>query len=102
MKHVKLALELLEMAINQNPPPVKESEKAQRRTVLTTMIIAYYNYGAELEYLQDFQNSLKAFCRGFDIAMKEFGSDHPLTSTLEQNIRSLNQKKKVYNRVLIE
>lgn len=70
VKHVKLGLELLEMAKssfntdNTTSEGLKQSSKVDKnkrekfRTIVTTMIIAYYNFGTELEYLKEYKYSL--------------------------------------------
>lgn len=98
ISHVKLALELLEMAKSQcriEENPEDKDEKQRYSTILTTMIIAYYNFGTELEYIKDFESALQAFTKGFNIAINEYGPSHPLANTLQQNMSQLNQKKKV-------
>jgi hypothetical protein len=98
ISHVKLALELLEMAKTQCKIEEKGDDKEEKQkysTILTTMIIAYYNFGTELEYVRDYETALQAFTKGFNIAMNEYGPSHPLANTLQQNISQLSQKKKV-------
>ena len=98
ISHVKLALELLEMAKSQcsiEDSGDEKEEKQKYSTILTTMIIAYYNFGTELEYVRDYETALQAFNKGFNIAMNEYGPSHPLANTLQQNISQLSIKKKV-------
>eukprot|EP00330_Aristerostoma_sp_ATCC50986_P003138 CAMPEP_0114582306 /NCGR_PEP_ID=MMETSP0125-20121206/6329_1 /TAXON_ID=485358 ORGANISM="Aristerostoma sp., Strain ATCC 50986" /NCGR_SAMPLE_ID=MMETSP0125 /ASSEMBLY_ACC=CAM_ASM_000245 /LENGTH=80 /DNA_ID=CAMNT_0001775211 /DNA_START=359 /DNA_END=601 /DNA_ORIENTATION=- len=73
VKHVKLALELLELAKSEAAAAKKGGDEGEEnqgdqddlyeekvspdekmKTILTTMVIAYYNFGTELEYLKDY------------------------------------------------
>ena len=72
VKHVKLALELLELAKSEAAAAKKGDEGEENqgdqddlyeekvspdekmKTILTTIVIAYYNFGTELEYLKDY------------------------------------------------
>lgn len=65
------------------------------KNIITTMIMAYYNYGAELEHIKDVPNSLKALTSGFELANRELGRDHSLTINLKLGIQKLVEKKKV-------
>ena len=59
------------------------------------MIMAYFNYGIELEHIRDFENGLKALTTGFELATRELGPSHALTNNICQNINKLVEKKKV-------
>jgi hypothetical protein len=50
---------------------------------MTTMIIAYYNFGTELEYMKEYQQAIQGFSKGYNLAIEEFGTGHPLASTLQ-------------------
>jgi hypothetical protein len=59
------------------------------------MIIAYYNFGTELEFLKEYQKSVQAFSKGYHLALKELGPENQLTNTLYQNMLNLAEKNKV-------
>lgn len=73
------------------------NDKQRYGTIITTIIVAYYNYGTELEYIKEYDLSFQIFTKGYKLALKEFGSAHPLTITLEQNMNNMSIKKKVTN-----
>jgi hypothetical protein len=70
-------------------------DKQRYGTIITTIIIAHYNYGTELEYIKEYHSSFEIFSQGYQLALKELGSEHPLTITLEQNTLNVSVKKKV-------
>lgn len=105
MKHVNLAIELLEVArsdclieegaeddLSRMP---EGTLKDKYRGILTTMVIAYYNLGTEYEYLKDYAKSVQAFSKGYHIALKELGPENNLTVTLYKNMLNLAEKNKV-------
>jgi len=109
LNHAKIALELLqtersrylvEAVANGDPNKQQGYENQEKfgdkyKNIITTMIMAYYNYGAELEHLKNIPNSLKALSSGFELANRELGPDHSLTINLKLGIQKLIEKKKV-------
>lgn len=104
INHVKVALELLEAERNQHLIKVAsenekkkedDSEGAKYKNIITTMIMAYYNYGTELEHIKDFNTSIKALTKGFELSSRELGAEHTLTNNIRESIQKLVAKKKV-------
>eukprot|EP00359_Climacostomum_virens_P003945 CAMPEP_0204903166 /NCGR_PEP_ID=MMETSP1397-20131031/4086_1 /ASSEMBLY_ACC=CAM_ASM_000891 /TAXON_ID=49980 /ORGANISM="Climacostomum Climacostomum virens, Strain Stock W-24" /LENGTH=388 /DNA_ID=CAMNT_0052071755 /DNA_START=568 /DNA_END=1731 /DNA_ORIENTATION=+ len=59
---------------------------------LSTLIIAFHNAGAELEYLQEQAEALQAYHSGWQIAEKNLGARHALTDSLMRSFTALKSK----------
>ena len=82
-----------DISVSQNE--TERNIKQKHKTIITTMIIAYYNFGTELEFLKEYQKSVQAFSKGYHLALKELGPENQLTNTLYQNMLNLAEKNKV-------
>lgn len=103
-----MALELLETERNNYMLSVAAPENNNKhrelddtdadtkyKSIITTTIMAHFNYGVELEHLKDLPNCLKALTKGFELANRELGADHSLTENIRLTIQKLVEKKKV-------
>lgn len=80
IKHALRALQML------------ESEPARNTNHVTTLVIAYYNAGVELELLAQISKALQMYDRGLDLATSHLGKNHELTSSLKKNYSKLASK----------
>ena len=116
LEHVQFALDLLEKARKNaitdekgefiiDPDTIRSSKQIEKidyakadhyRTIITTIIIGYCNYGTELEYLKWYHQSAQAYRQGYELARDELGEPHPMTQALHNNYHSVISKKKVY------
>lgn len=102
-----MALDLLETERNNHMLSVAAIENSKDKgledvdtdtkykSIITTTIMAHFNYGVELEHLKDLANCLKALTKGFELANRELGSDHSLTENIRLTIQKLVEKKKI-------
>ena len=100
---MKLAIDILDMAreniINSatardsNELDISQQDNFQSFT--TSLIIAYYNMGIELEYTKQYNEALKSFTKGHQLALKELDANHPLTQNLYRNMMVLLNKNQV-------
>lgn len=80
IKHALRALSLL------------ESEPARTPNHITTLVIAYYNAGVELELLAQIPKALQMYEKGLDLANCHLGKKHDLTISLQKNYSKLASK----------
>jgi len=88
-------VEIVSKGETLNDEDKKNKSSNKYKNIITTMIMAYYNYGAELEHVKDIGSSLKALTSGYELANRELGPDHSLTINLQLGIQKLIEKKKV-------
>ena len=69
-----------------------ESEPARTPNHITTLVIAYYNAGVELELLAQIPKALQMYERGLDLANCQLGKKHDLTISLQKNYSKLASK----------
>ena len=92
--HARQALTLLE--------GVKDDENysfEKTVTMLTSLVITYFNVGVELEHLKKYSESHSYYQSGYELAYKELGSRHPLTISLLDASQKMNIKSKSFERV---
>lgn len=77
IKHALRALQLLE-----SEPPRNENH-------VTTLAIAYYNAGVELEILAQIPKALQMYDKGLELATVHLGKNHELTNSLKKNYTKL-------------
>lgn len=103
IKHAKVALELLESekkiylestGPNKEKADNKDSD-SKYKSIIMTMVMAYFNYGTELEFINDFNGSLQALKKGHELAATGLGADKTLTVSLKKAITKVTKKKKV-------
>jgi regulator of replication initiation timing len=58
-------------------------EKEKLLNLMTTLSIAYHNAGVESEYMENYEDAMKNYEKGFEVCKKDFGTTHPLTGTLK-------------------
>lgn len=73
----------------------------QYKLIITTMIMAYCNYGTELEHLQKYKESTAAYRKGLELAQNELGEGHILTQNLNKYYSSVVYKKQVNFKILL-
>ena len=77
--HAKQALDLLKEA---NPDP----------QVVTSIVISYFNAGAELEHLNRPGEAVSYYKQGWEAAMEELGPYHPMTTNLLEAYKATKGK----------
>ena len=94
LQHARQALALLESM--QNEPDLGFEKTV---TMLTSLVITYYNAGVELEHLAKSAEALGYYEIGFEMARKELGYRHPLTGNLSETIKKVKNKLKSGERI---
>lgn len=92
-QHAKQALALLESVYGNESMSFEKTV-----TLITSLVITYFNAGVELEYMSRFSEALAHYQSGFDIARKELGYKHPMTMNLLETIKKVTKKSKVADR----
>ena len=75
-----------EEAFNFAQQALKELSQNSQNTQedLTTHVITFHNAGVELEYMKKLDESITYFQRGYELALRSLGRQHPLTRSVEQ------------------
>ena len=61
-------------------------------SLITNLVISYYNCGTELEFLLQLEEALRYYELGLQIAVKEFGDAHQLTKNLYEIVKKVSGK----------
>ena len=93
-QHARQALSLLE-SVHGN----QEYSFEKTVTLITSLVITYYNAGVELEHMNKNAEALGYYQIGYDIAKNELGAKHPLTSNLAETIKKVKLKVKSGERI---
>ncbi|KAF0715966.1 hypothetical protein AaE_011222 [Aphanomyces astaci] len=48
----------------------------------SVLAIAYYNWGVELEHMRRFDQAIKAFTKGHEVACSELDASHPMIQAM--------------------
>lgn len=80
--HAKKATNLLETG----------QKKSESTRITMNLIVSHYNSGAELEYLARYQESLKSYQVGLEIALKGIGKTHPMVQKIEEALENIHNK----------
>lgn len=104
-KAVQHALCSLELISNR----IAQSESSQGSDDYSVLAIAYHNVAVEREFLHQWDQAAMAYQKGFQVAKRCLGDQHPLTQTLGKNCDAVLQKsakytkdKSVVNRKLVQ
>ena len=57
-----------------------------------TLAIAYYNTGAECEYLKRYSEAIKHYKNGFDLCKKNFGEEDQMTKNMKKSHTQATRK----------
>ncbi|KAF0696618.1 Aste57867_12643 [Aphanomyces stellatus] len=76
-EHARCAIELLKFERVQ-AEATKASSSNNDKSDNSVLAIAYYNWGVELEHMRRFDQAIKAFRRGHEVACSELDSNHPM------------------------
>jgi tetratricopeptide (TPR) repeat protein len=72
----------------------KPVAKVDKGSLYATLGIAYYNMGAELEFLQMQDTAVEAYRKGVEMARKELPNNHPVCLCLEKSLSSSEARYK--------
>eukprot|EP00746_Dinoflagellata_sp_MGD_P161613 gnl/MRDRNA2_/MRDRNA2_88826_c0_seq1.p1 gnl/MRDRNA2_/MRDRNA2_88826_c0~~gnl/MRDRNA2_/MRDRNA2_88826_c0_seq1.p1 ORF type:complete len:940 (-),score=174.57 gnl/MRDRNA2_/MRDRNA2_88826_c0_seq1:7-2826(-) len=104
-KAVQHALCSLELISNR----IAQSESSVLSDDYSVLAIAYHNVAVEREFLHQWDQAAMAYQKGFQVAKRCLGDQHPLTQTLGKNCDAVLQKsakytkdKSVVNRKLVK
>ena len=73
-------------------------DKNQYETILTSLVIGYFNVATEYEHLRNYRQSFNYAKQGFIFGVKYLGNKHLLTTKLNKFIKEINHKLQVLNR----
>ncbi|CAG9324353.1 unnamed protein product [Blepharisma stoltei] len=82
LRHALKSLYLLKNNYNSQPG------------LISTLIIAYHNVGAEYEYLMQFPDAADCYRRGWELSKDHLGLKNSLTMTLKKSFVELTEKMK--------
>ena len=68
-------------------------------TLVTSLVITYYNAGVELEHMSKYSEALGYYQIGLDTARKELGNRHPLAYNLNETIKKVSAKVRTGERI---
>jgi hypothetical protein len=91
-KAVQHALCALELISNR----VANAENEAQSDDYSVLAIAYHNVAMEREFLHQWDQAAMAYQKGFQIAKRCLGEQHPLTQTLGKNCDTVLQKSAKY------
>merc|ERR1719214_369540 len=91
-KAVQHALCSLELISNR----IAQSESSVQSDDYSVLAIAYHNVAVEREFLHQWDQAAMAYQKGFQVAKRCLGDQHPLTQTLGKNCDSVLQKSAKY------
>jgi hypothetical protein len=68
------------------------SSDSKAANLATTIVIAYYNIGTELEHLRKFGRAKSIYEKGYSYSTRELGETHPLSESLAENLERVGTK----------
>ena len=68
-------------------------------TLITSLVISYFNAGAELEFMSKYSEAIEYYKNGYEISRKELGNKHQLTSNIAKALKIVNSKVKAGERL---
>merc|ERR1719191_980565 len=89
VQHALCALELIDARVEKAADQVQADD-------YSVLAIAYHNVAVEREFLHQWDQAATAYQKGFQIAKKCLGDQHPLTQTLGKNCDAVLQKSAKY------
>ena len=92
--HARQAMTLLESVKDEDGYTFEKTV-----TLMTSLVITYFNVGVELEHLKKFSEAYGYYQNGYEIAVKELGSRHPLTISLADASLKMSSKAKSLERI---
>jgi len=93
-KAVQHALCSLELISNR----IAQSESSVQSDDYSVLAIAYHNVAVEREFLHQWEQAAMAYQKGFQVAKRCLGDQHPLTQTLGKNCDAVLQKSAKYTK----
>ena len=94
LKHARQAQALLESAHGEETYSFEKTV-----TLVTSLIITYFNAGVELEHMGKYPDALGYYQIGHDLSKKELGNRHPLTINLGDTIKKVSIKGRAGERL---
>ena len=94
LQHARQALSLLETLRGEDNYSAEKTV-----TLITSLVITYYNAGVELEHMSRYSEALSYYQMGLDISKKELGHKHPLTINIGDTIKKVGTKVKAGERI---
>ncbi|ETV90724.1 hypothetical protein H310_14561 [Aphanomyces invadans] len=83
-EHARCAIELLKYertkAMAEEGPGAGSNNRVKSEN--SVLAIAYYNWGVELEHMRRFDQAIKAFTKGHEVACNELMSNHPMIQAI--------------------
>jgi tetratricopeptide (TPR) repeat protein len=68
------------------------SEIDKSLSTMTSLVVALHNTGLEYELLRDFSSSKETYKCAMDLAIRNLGSDHPITGAVSKSYYNLQSK----------
>lgn len=78
-----------------------ENEDEVSENIINSVVVANYNIGVEFEHLNKHSKALEFYTKGRKIALEYLGPDHPMSSTLTESLKSLNQHQDSLNSFIV-
>ncbi|CAG9323381.1 unnamed protein product [Blepharisma stoltei] len=73
---------------------ILDSESTLNINLINTQIIAFYNIGAELEYLKRFSESLEYFKMAYQVSIEKLGINNDLSLAMKKNLDDVSNRCK--------
>lgn len=85
LEHSQQALILLQEELSRVVGPMATDDAPPRADRIAVLAIAYHNVGVEQEFLKKYENSIKSYRTGVEVAERYLGPEHAITTTLRNS-----------------